>query len=101
MKVNAITGNGTRVKDFVDIYFLLKHFTFSQIIEFYKTKYKTRNDFHVIKSLTWFDDISLEEWPNLLLEKDLTLDNLKNELVTKRDIFLNKCQLMISIPILK
>jgi len=88
MKVNAITGNGTRIKDFVDIYFLLKQFTFSQIIEFYKIKYKTRNDFHAIKSLTWFDDISSEEWPNMLLEKELTLDVLKRELITKRDIFL-------------
>ena len=42
MKVNAITGNGTRVKDFIDIYFLLKEFSFSEIIEFYKTKYDTR-----------------------------------------------------------
>ena len=77
MKVNAITGNGTRVKDFIDLYFLLKEFSFSQIIEFYKTKYNSRNDFHAIKSLTFFDDIVAEEWPTMLLEKELCFKKIK------------------------
>jgi hypothetical protein len=85
MKVNAITGNGTRVKDFVDIYFLLKEFSFSEVIDFYKAKYNTRNDFHAIKSLTYFDDIIVEEWPNMILEKDLTLKKLKRIIIEKRD----------------
>ena len=90
MKVNAITGNGTRVKDFIDIYFLLKRYSFSQIIEFYKIKYTTRNDFHAIKSLTWFEDVIIEEWPNMLLEKGLTFSKLKREIIHRRDMFLDK-----------
>ena len=89
MKVNAITGNGTRIKDFVDIYFLLKEFSFSEIVGFYKTKYETRNDFHAIKSLTFFDDIVEEEWPVMILEKELTLNELKRAIVKKRDLFFN------------
>ncbi len=76
MKVNAITGNGTRVKDFIDIYFLLKEFSFSELVGFYKTKYDTRNDFHAIKSLTYFDDIIVEEWPNMILEKELNIEDI-------------------------
>lgn len=88
MKVNAITGNGTRVKDFIDIYFLLKEFSFSEIIEFYKTKYNSRNDFHAVKSLTYFEDIDEDAWPKMLLEKTLKLDEIKNTLVEQRDLFL-------------
>lgn len=88
MKVNAITGNGTRVKDFIDIYFLLKEFSFSEIIEFYKTKYNSRNDFHAVKSLTYFEDIDADAWPKMLLEKTLKLDDIKNTLVEQRDLFL-------------
>lgn len=91
MKVNAITGNGTRIKDFVDIYFLLKEFSFSEIIGFYKIKYDSRNDFHAIKSLTYFDDIIEKEWPKMILEKELTLKELKKALIKQREnIFKNQ-----------
>ena len=86
MKVNAIAGNGTRVKDFIDIYFLLKEFSFSTIISFYKSKYNSRNDFHAIKSLTYFDDVNEEEWPRMVLEKDLTLKKLKETLIRKMSL---------------
>lgn len=92
MKVNAITGNGTRVKDFIDIYFLLKEYTFSEIIKFYKAKYDTRNDLHAIKSLTYFDEIIVEEWPKMILEKELNLKDLKRTIIEHRDAFLNKQQ---------
>jgi hypothetical protein len=89
MKVNAITGDGTRVKDFIDIYFLLKDFSFADIIGFYKTKYNARNDFHAIKSLTYFDDIVKEAWPRMILEKSLTLEQISEEIIRHRDKYLN------------
>jgi hypothetical protein len=88
MKVNAVTGNGTRVKDFIDIYFLLKEYSFSELIEFYNLKYESRNDFHIIKSLTYFNDIIAEDWPNMHREKDLTIGEVKNFILQKRDEFL-------------
>jgi len=88
MKLNAIAGNGTRVKDFIDIYFLLKKNSFSELIHFYCTKYESRNDFHIIKSLTYFNDIIVEDWPNMYLEKDLTISDIKNFILKKRDEFL-------------
>ena len=60
MKVNAIAGNGTRLKDFIDIYFLAKEFTIGEIIGFYSEKYGKRNEFHALKSLTYFKDIVID-----------------------------------------
>jgi hypothetical protein len=90
MKVNAITGNGTRAKDFVDIYFLLQEYTFEDIISFYSKKYGSRNEFHAIKSLTYFNDIDISGWPNLVKNKSLTMAQLKKDIIKKRDIFLQK-----------
>jgi hypothetical protein len=69
MKLNAIAGNGTRSKDFIDVYFLLKEFSVQQLLSFYQTKYSQRNSLHVLKSLIYFDDISMADWPEMVLEK--------------------------------
>ncbi len=39
MKVNAIVGNGTRVKDFLDVHFLLKNITYKEMTNAYLKKY--------------------------------------------------------------
>jgi hypothetical protein len=90
MKLNAISGNGTRAKDFVDFYFLLRNFSFGELIGFYKLKYSERNDFHVIKSLTYFDDIMEKNWPNMVMEKDLNLNDVKKTIILHRDRFLKE-----------
>jgi len=89
MKLNAIAGNRTRSKDFIDIYFILKHFTVQEILNFYNIKYKTRNSLHVIKSLNYFDDISTQDWPDMILEKNLTLAELKQSIEKNIAVFLN------------
>jgi hypothetical protein len=88
MKLNAIAGNGTRSKDFIDIYFILKQFTVEEIINFYNIKYKTRNSLHVIKSLNYFDDISTQDWPDMILEKNLTLTKVKKSIEKNIALFL-------------
>ena len=88
MNLNAISGNGTRVKDFIDVYFLLKEYDFSEIIGFDTKKYQVRNNFHTSKSLTYFDDIQTEEWPQMILENDLTIETMKKTILDKRDDFL-------------
>ncbi len=82
MKLNAIAGNGTRSKDFVDIYFLLKQYSLNEIVDFYNKKYSNRNLIHVLKSLVYFDEISLIDWPNMVLEKQLTLNKIKKEIIS-------------------
>lgn len=81
MKLNAITGNGTRVKDFIDVYFLLEQFTLEEMLEFYKTKYQQDDALMILRSLVFFDDVDLAEWPRLLREPHLTFDHVKTRIV--------------------
>jgi hypothetical protein len=83
MKLNAIAGNGTRVKDFIDVYFLLDRFSLKQMLSFYKKKYAGEDIYHVKKSLTYFDDIPLDSWKTvrLIQEKGLDFDTMKKKLL--------------------
>lgn len=89
MKVNAISGNGSRVKDFIDIYFLLKEFSFQDIIEFYSNKYGSRSKFHAVKSLGYFDDIIAEDWPAMILEQDLTVEKVTSTILEHQKDYLD------------
>ncbi len=77
MKLNAIAGNGTRSKDFIDIYFILKQYSVNEILEFYRIKYKTRNLMHIVKSLIYFEEINVQDWPVMILENNLSLAHVK------------------------
>jgi len=83
MKLNAIAGDGTRVKDFIDMYFLLKIYSISEILNFYAAKYSRRNAFHALKSLMYFEDIDESGWPQMIREKDLTLPTVKKFITEK------------------
>jgi hypothetical protein len=93
MKVNAITGNGTRVKDFIDLYFLLQQFTLAEILGFYMEKYDQKNDFHAFKSICYFDDTDFEPWPRMLLQNDLTPLKLRKSLEIHREEYLRHAKL--------
>lgn len=66
MKVNAIEGRGSR-KDFIDIYFLLKHFTLTEILGFYERKYPEHSMFRALMSLNYFDDAEQQMMPKMLV----------------------------------
>lgn len=55
MKLGAITGRGKK-RDFTDLYFLLRQFTLSELLGFYREKYPDGNEFLVLRSLTYFED---------------------------------------------
>ena len=57
MKLNAIAGNGSRLKDFVDIAFLSSCFSLQQMLDFFEEKYPNNNSVIALKSLCYFDDI--------------------------------------------
>lgn len=67
MKLNAIAGRGTK-KDFIDLYFLLKEFSLSELIEFYQKKYTKHSQFQMIKSLIYFEDAEIYPQPKMFLE---------------------------------
>jgi len=78
MKLNAISGRGTK-KDFIDIYFLLQHFSLSEMLIFYNEKYYDGSTFLVLKSLTYFEDAEKEELPKMI--KQVKWENVKSKCV--------------------
>lgn len=57
MKLNAIAGNGTRIKDFVDVAYLSSIYSLRQMLEFYEEKYHA-NPLMPLKGIVYFDDIN-------------------------------------------
>ncbi|HRP33460.1 MAG TPA: nucleotidyl transferase AbiEii/AbiGii toxin family protein [Agriterribacter sp.] len=57
MKLNAIYGNGSRLKDFIDIYFLLERFSLQELLDASENKYPDNHPDMVKKSLIHFEDI--------------------------------------------
>ena len=66
MKLAAITGRGTK-KDFIDLYYLLKQYSLSEMISFYENKFSDGSTFLVLKSLSYFEDADQEQSPRMLL----------------------------------
>lgn len=64
MKVNAIEGRGSK-KDFIDLYYLLQHYTLAEILDFYKQKYPDHSVFRALMSMSYFDDADMQPTPRL------------------------------------
>jgi hypothetical protein len=60
MKLNAIIGNGTRLKDFIDIAYLSKVMSLNQMINAYHLKYNS-NGLMALKAIVYFEDINFAE----------------------------------------
>jgi Nucleotidyl transferase AbiEii toxin, Type IV TA system len=68
MKFHAIIQSGKRLKDFIDIYFLLEHFSMKQMVGFFSTKYTYSNSMIAMKAINFFDDIDENIDPPKLLQ---------------------------------
>ncbi len=77
MKLNAITGRGTK-KDFIDLYYLLKMFSFDELFNFYSEKFDDGNLFLVKKSLAYFDDAEFEPMP--VMKEKIDWEEIKSQL---------------------
>ncbi|MBW3466402.1 nucleotidyl transferase AbiEii/AbiGii toxin family protein [Arthrospiribacter ruber] len=86
MKLNAISGRGSK-KDFIDLFFLLKEFQFSDLMEFYNKKYGDGSTFLVLKSLTYFEDADLEESPRMII--NTSWEEVKSTIVSEVKQYLN------------
>ncbi|HAF29404.1 MAG TPA: hypothetical protein DCG75_10195 [Bacteroidales bacterium] len=87
MKLAAITGRGAK-KDFIDLCFLLNYFSLSEMISFFKEKFKDGSEFLVIKSLSFFEDADQDEEPVMLethnwKKTKTTITNHLKEYLTK------------------
>ncbi|MEI7897446.1 MAG: nucleotidyl transferase AbiEii/AbiGii toxin family protein [bacterium] len=82
MKLNAIVTSGQRVKDFIDIYYLFEQFSLAEMMSFYRQKYTLNNDVLVLKSLVWFDDVDLSDWPVLITNPKLKWPDVKKKITS-------------------
>lgn len=90
MKLNAISVSGQRVKDFIDIYYLLNKYSVEEMIGFYKKKYSHYNEVNALKSLCWFEDVDLSDWPILLKSPNLQWTTVKAKIKTATQKFLTQ-----------
>ena len=65
-KMQTIGMRGSK-KDFIDLFFLLKHFTLSNLFELMQRKYRQINysQTHVLKSLVYFEDAEQQPMPRM------------------------------------
>jgi predicted nucleotidyltransferase component of viral defense system len=79
MKLKAVTQRGSK-KDFYDIYFLHQVMSLDEIIRLFREKFKQYEIFHVIKSLTYFEDAENNADP-IVFDKKLTWQKVKTEII--------------------
>lgn len=71
MKIHAIVQNGSRYKDFIDMYFLLEHKPLYMFVDAYEKKYSPDANISVAKNgLIYFDDIDYTV-PVKLIKEDI------------------------------
>jgi len=80
MKLSAVAGRGSK-KDFYDIFYFLKTYSFDQMFKLFEKKFPNTNKFHVIKSLTYFDDAEIE--PNPQTIEKIIWTEIKNTIVNE------------------
>ena len=65
MKIHAITNSGQRPKDFVDIAFLSKYFSYNTMKEFALEKYPAYDPIMFDKAINYFEDIDTDAMANI------------------------------------
>ncbi|MDD2599392.1 MAG: nucleotidyl transferase AbiEii/AbiGii toxin family protein [Kiritimatiellae bacterium] len=65
MKLEAINSRGSK-KDFIDMFFLLQHFTLSEMLDLYRRKYPAGSEYLILRSLVYFDDAEDDPMPIML-----------------------------------
>jgi len=88
MKLNAIYNNGTRVKDFVDVYFLLEKHSLEELLKACQAKYPGLDQEMVAKSLVYFKDVRAD-MPVSYIGKEVKWEEVEERLakaVRNRDM---------------
>ncbi len=87
MKLAAITNRGTK-KDFIDLFFLLKTYSLSQMLDMYLKKYSGSQLFTVLKSLVYFVDAESDPMPNML--QTVTWEEVKAKIIVSVNDFIRE-----------
>lgn len=80
LKLYAIQNRGSK-KDFIDLYFLLQHFTIEELLDYYSQKYSNNAMFRTRMALTYFDDAESQEGPKMWM--DVEWDSVKEAISNK------------------
>jgi hypothetical protein len=80
MKLNAISVSGQRSKDFIDIYYLLKRYSLERMLKFYQEKYNQQNIATILKSLIYFEEVDLADWPVIIDNPELKWTKVRKKL---------------------
>lgn len=79
MKLDAVAGRGKK-KDFYDLYFLLEKMSLQEMLDLHSEKFKLSTTFHIVKSLTYFEDAEEDDSP-ILIKKKVTWPQVKNKIL--------------------
>lgn len=71
MKLLAIARRGSK-KDFFNLYFLLEQFKIADLVSIFENKMPNIGLFHILKSLTYFEDAELENNPKMIIKTKWT-----------------------------
>jgi hypothetical protein len=80
MKLNAIIGNGTRLKDFIDLAYLSTELSLNKMLWAYHEKYGS-NSLIALKALLYFDDINFDEPILMANEKTIRWKRIEARLI--------------------
>lgn len=79
MKLKAIAQRGSK-KDFYDIFFLLDLLPLEEMLHVFRDKFRQQEVFHIVKSLTYFDDA--ENYANpLVFDQSVTWSSVKDKIL--------------------
>ena len=88
MKLSAICSRATN-KDYVDLYYLLKKCTLSELLDAVTLKFPALDHAVILKSLTYFDDIQQD--PLIMMDTfNPSFKEVQNSLRETVDAFMNK-----------
>jgi len=96
MKLVAISDNGTRLKDFVDIAFISTNMSLNEMLISYSKKYNRPNYFHAVKGLSYFNDIDFDVNIVLANNKKFVWEKIEKRII---DMIKFECKIFVSDPI--
>lgn len=82
MKLEAVSGRGSK-KDFIDLFFLLKRFSLSALLQKHPQKFglDLSNHYHLMKSLVYFEDAEHQPMPTML--QDVSWEDIKISIISE------------------
>jgi predicted nucleotidyltransferase component of viral defense system len=83
MKLKAIVQRGSK-KDFFDLFYILQELKLIEVLDLYKKKFNQSEVFHVLKSLSYFEDAE-NDFDPILFDKNITWGHIKDTI--KKEIY--------------